>query len=185
MINPAMSMQIPYTPSAAADRGGAFSSQAGYAGAGTPGAVPFNDLSSEMLANMGTHSALNARIVAAQHPSTPANILLTLSKDADLEVRARVAGNRNSSEAALQNLYAEGSAEIDRVLAANPNLPSEIAMALYQRNRSYEDYGMNFMIPTRLAKNPAASIELLKQLSRHIDSTVRQIAIQKLSERAP
>lgn len=176
-------MQILYMAPAAPDRGGAFSAQPGHVGDGILGQVPFNDLSSEMLASMGKHAALNARIVAAQHPSTPASVLLTLSKDAELEVRARVAGNPNSSEAVLKNLYAEGSTEIDRVLAANRNLPSEIAMALYHRNRSYEDYGMNFMIPTRLAKNPSASIELLKQLSRHVDNTVRQIAIQKLSER--
>lgn len=98
------------------------------------------------------------RRAVAKDKQSPPELLVLLSRDEHVDVRAWVAENPSTPVETLWNLFlSNGGGLVDFRLARNRSCPDELLVALYQRTA---DVGVRWRVATR--PRPAPSAELLR-----------------------
>jgi hypothetical protein len=86
----------------------------------------------ELLMHLSKHAEIGVRCEVAGNPNTPVVALMYLVQDPDLRVRVHAARNVSTPPKILTKLAYETDCEIRRAIAGNKNTPVEVLMRLAQ-----------------------------------------------------
>ncbi|WP_250009218.1 hypothetical protein [Actinoplanes sp. M2I2] len=128
---------------------------------------------SEDLQVLARHKIVRARVAAAAHTDTPAELLAAMAADTSPKVRRIVAGRARTPPDSLRLLVADPDAATRKALAANVSTPTEVLSKL-----GGDD---NFAVRYAALTNPVAVADLcvLKALCASPHRDVRLILAQQ------
>ena len=118
----------------------------------------------ELLKELANSSPLSRRLVA-QHPSTPARVLNSLSRDENWRVREDVARHPKTTRATLQRLGTESDRDVRRAVALNPSTSASLLTGLLD--------DADESVRVAASRHP--------RLPRHLRSTLHRAALRKLA----
>lgn len=129
----------------------------------------------ELLVKLSKAADMSARWAVAKNPHTPPQILRELAKDPINLVRALVATNPNTPKDILSILFGDEKIVRDG-LSGNPNTPARLLAVLADDSDK--------MVRLRVADNPSAGRDILTKLQGDADLDVSKAAEINLSRLA-
>ena len=132
----------------------------------------YKEISPELLHTLSREKDENIRGAVAKNPNTPREVLTALAGDEYVYARIAVAKNPNTPRETLTALARDKDEFVSRGVARNPNTPPEALIALAK----YFDENTRIAV----AGNPNTPREVLAALAKDKDKYVRNAAVKTL-----
>ena len=121
----------------------------------------------EDLAKFAKDDRRDIRIAVAKHDLTPAETLIELADDSDINVRNAVARNPNSPTKALEILWRNAlpcDREMSTFISRHPNASPEILEEILESLSTSKDRSHNWYVLKNISLNPNTSQEVREEV---------------------